>query len=75
MTADQEMKWSELKQGLIYQPLRLQKRLLFAFASIGSYPSHTTMQLPWAFQLICVTVPHSADPKIARYDLLSAREH
>lgn len=72
MTADQEMKRSELKQGLIQQPLRLQKRFPVALASIGLYPSHTTTQLSCAFQLICMTVPHSADPKIARYDLSSA---
>lgn len=35
MAADQEMKRSELKQSLILQPLRLQKRLPLALASNG----------------------------------------
>lgn len=35
MAADQEMTRSELKQSLILQPLRQQKRLPWALASIG----------------------------------------
>lgn len=73
MTEDQERKKSELKQGLIYHPLRLQKRFPLASDRTGSYPSHTTTQVSCTFQLICVTVTQPAGPKIARYDLLPAR--
>lgn len=52
--------------------IKVAEKTPIGFSQHWLYPGHTT-QFPCAFQIICVSAPSWADPKIARCDLSPAR--